>query len=84
MPQWLRHQSTRRTFRLAEHGEFIVTLVAVGVAAAALVIALRIDRRYTLEVDDGVTTQDTEAILERANEAPFADSILGFLEPQRR
>ena len=75
--------SNPRAGRLARlsAAQFLITLVAVGLAVAALVIALRIDRRYELEVDDGVTSQDAEAILERANEAAaFADSVLSFME----
>lgn len=61
--------------------QLVVTIVAVGLAALALFVALRIDRRVELEASEDVTIDQAEAILERANEATaFADSILSFLE----
>lgn len=67
--------------QLWPRAQFWVTLIAVGLAALALFVALRIDRRVDLRVGDETSVQDAEAILARANEAAgFADTILSFLE----
>ncbi len=73
------NQRPRRFSRLDAH--IVVTALAVGLAALALFVALRIDNRVELRTEDGVSQTDAEAILERANDAvTFADSILSFLE----
>ncbi|MBN1200783.1 MAG: tetratricopeptide repeat protein [Anaerolineae bacterium] len=75
-------QPERINPRLTRQDAYIlVTIVAVMLAALALFVALRIDRRVELDVSDDLTTEDAESILARANEvAGFADSILSFLE----
>jgi len=61
--------------------QLTVTIVAVGLAALALFVALRNDRRVILQADEDVSVVEAEAILARATEATaFADSILSFLE----
>jgi len=75
------HEPTRSKFRLTIlDAQLVVTVFAVVIASLALFYALRNERRIRL-VDNEVTTEQAEFILERANDATtFADSILSFLE----
>lgn len=71
----------RRRYDRLSTSQFVVTLIAVALAALALFVALRIDSRTEIEVGEDVTPENAETILARANEAAqFADSILSFLE----
>lgn len=67
--------------RFRQHAEFFLLVGAVALAALALFVAWRGERRVTLDPGQEVTVTDAEAILERANDAVnFADGILSFLE----
>jgi tetratricopeptide (TPR) repeat protein len=61
--------------------EFRLVVAAVALAALALFVAWRSERRVTLDPGQDVAVTDAEAILERANDAVnFADGVLSFLE----
>jgi tetratricopeptide (TPR) repeat protein len=67
--------------RVRQHAEFFLLVSAVALAALALFVAWRSERRVTLDPNQEVTVTEAEAILERANDAVnFADGVLSFLE----
>jgi tetratricopeptide (TPR) repeat protein len=79
-------RTNQRKFRLSRPDlQTFLLVVALGLASLALIITLRdhliSSTKTSVNVSDGVTTAEAQAILERANDtASFMGNLLNFLD----